>query len=366
VIAPFGGGAQTLTRLDPLTLRPRGPSLRLGEYHGAWSISPDRTRVALGMGSPGVRTCGAGVCIVDVASLRVVNDIDAPIAAEAVGWLSARRVAYIIQSGDLVVADPVTGQTLHSRRVAGPSQLSPATTLSRGRLVAVVRTATGRARLVVVDRQGEVRAADLRAIRLGDDPPLPPERAGVTVDPHRDRALVFPARGPVAEVDLGTLDVRYHRLRRRAAARAAGAGVRHATWLGRGLVAVAGEDFVRVRPFERIPAGVQVVDTRAWTARTVHPRASRAQVAGGRLLVWTDSGYTARGVGLRVYRRGGRGLVGRLFGGEALDVEVAGGIAYARGARALRVVRLSPPRVIRELRPGRAEIQLLNGRIGSG
>jgi len=88
--APVGIVSRTLARLDPLSLKPLAPRLRLGEYHDTWSFSPDRSRLALGMGGVG-RICGAGICIVDLASMRIIEHVEAPIAAEAVGWVSRRR-----------------------------------------------------------------------------------------------------------------------------------------------------------------------------------------------------------------------------------------------------------------------------------
>jgi hypothetical protein len=70
------------------------------------------------------------------------------------------------------------------------------------------------ARLVVVERDGHVREVDLDRIVVGVDhrPPLGPDfrSAGLALD--RGRAIVAGSRGPVAEVSLRTLRVRYHRV----------------------------------------------------------------------------------------------------------------------------------------------------------
>jgi hypothetical protein len=39
-----------LTGLDPASLRPRGPRVRVPEYHSTWSFSPDGREVAVGTG----------------------------------------------------------------------------------------------------------------------------------------------------------------------------------------------------------------------------------------------------------------------------------------------------------------------------
>lgn len=373
VVAGQDGSVPALTRVDPLSLEPRSRAVRLGEYHDAWSFSPDRSQIALGMGGPGRDVCGAGICIVDLAAMKVRNDVEAPIAAEAVAWLTRRRVVGILQSGEVVVADPATGRTLQRRRVADGPQLSPSVSLWRDRLVALVQSTAGVVQLVVVDGEGRVRAADLREIRLRAEPHLPPERAGLAIDPGRARALVFAAGAPAAEVDLPTMRVSYHPVTGApdaAAPDGARSSVRHAVWLGDDRVALSGEDAVGdPSSVRRLPAGVRVVDTRAWTARTVHPRASRARLVGGRLLVYTQVPAAQRpaGVGLRVYGLDGERLVRHLFGDEALDVQVAGALAYARGRRALHVVRVRSGERVRELRARKGTgIELLGARLGAG
>jgi len=372
--APVGIVSRTLARLDPLSLKPLAPRLRLGEYHDTWSFSPDRSRLALGMGGVG-RICGAGICIVDLASMRIIEHVEAPIAAEAVGWVSRRRVVAVLQSGQVVVADPVTGKTRRRRHLRVATFGPPSAATPDGFAVLLGGDPL---RLVVVDAQGRLRAARLGRIRLRDEPPLPAERAGLAVDPARRRALVFAAGAPAAEVDLRTMRVRYHRLRTpptaRVPARGIRARVRCALWLGRGLVAVFGEDLVSdrgaaARGVKEFPAGVRVIDTERWTTRTVQRRAKRARLGAGRLLVYTrsPSALQPAGVGLRVYTRGGRRLFAHRFGNKTLDVQVAGGYAYALSSRALRIVRVRSGRVLRESgRPPSGETRILSSRLGSG
>jgi len=381
--SPVGVVSRTLARLDPLTLTPREPRLRLGEFHETWSFSPDRSRVALGMGSPSARICGAGICIVDLASMRIVEDIDAPIAAEAVGWVSGRRVVAVLQSGEVVVANPETGETLPGHDLSA-EVLGPTSAATPNGFAVVV--GGGPSRLVEFDRRGRMRIAELERIRLEDRKPFPPEAAGLAVDPTGRRALVFAAGAPAAEVNLKTMEVRYERVRARAANRGAAQGarasIRSADWLGRGLVAVSGSDWVRDRaaPFgsRPIPAGVKVIDTEAWSARTVNRRATGAARAAGRLLTWTSSALPSRGVGLRIYSRSGRRLLAHRFGDETLSVQVVGGYAYVLGAadrrdrrgrrlQELRVVRVRSGRVVhRADRPAAASVLLFSCRLGSG
>jgi hypothetical protein len=373
--APLGIVSRTLARLDPRSLKPRGLRLHLGEYHDTWSFSPDGSRLALGMGSPS-RICGAGVCIVDLASMRIIKDVEAPIAAEAVAWLRPRRVVAVLQSGEIIAADPVTGKTLRRQRLSVAPFGPPSAGAPRERLLVLL--GDDPLKLVSIDAQGRPRVARLGRVRLGDASPLPPERAGLTVDPRRGHALVFAAGAPAVEVDLRTMRVRYHRLRTQPVAHAPAeelrARLRYALWLGRGLVAVFGEDVVLdrgagVRGVKEFPAGVQLIDTETWTVRTLHRRASRARRAAGRLLVYTRSPSAQRpaGVGLRVYTSGGRRLLTHLFGNKALDVQVAGGYAYALSSRAVRIVRVRSGSVVRESGPPPSrEIRILSTRLSSG
>ena len=370
VVSPPDGSAPVLTRLDPRSLEPRGPSLELGEYHDAWSFSPDGSQVALGMGGPGRETCGAGICIVDAESMKVRADVEAPVAAEAVAWLTPRRVAAVLQSGELVVADAHSGRTLKRASLTAGPVLSPPVALWRGRLVALVAGADGAAQIVTADAQGTVRSAKLSGIGLRAGPELPPPRPALSVDPRRPRALVVGAGAPAAEVDLRSMRVRRHPLPAPASGAAPDgprSSTRHAVWLGRDLVAVAGEDVVGASGGERrLPAGVQLVDTHTWRARLLEPRASRARLADGRLVVHTQP-PSAEGVGLRLYTGDGARLEHHLLGGAALDVQVAGPFAYALAGDSVHVVDITSAEVVRRPDAGRAEgLELLGSRLGTG
>ena len=344
ILAPLNGDARTLTRFDPLSLRPMGPRITLPEYHDAWSHSPDRSRLALGMGGAG-RTCGRGICLVDVRDMEIVGRVAAPIAVEALAWMRPRRIVAALQARHgVIVVDPTTGAIVRHT----PLPLSP-------RYGAWARTPAGLAfltegrllRLVVADAAGDVRIAPLPRIR--------PRRSGFpgfAVDRRGRRALVFAGRAPAAEVDLRTMEVRYHRVagHDRGGDRARPEELAGAVWLGKGLVAVFGHDPASA------PAGVHIVDTRTWRVRIVDRNASRARLAAGRLLVYSDvPAPRAAGVGLRVFTRDGGRLVSHLLGRQVLEVEVAGGRAYAYRAagtsRALHVVRTRSGTIIRTTRP---------------
>jgi hypothetical protein len=170
---------------------------------------------------------------------------------------------------------------------------------------------------------------------------------------------VVGADTPVAEVDLRGLGVAWHRTEPRpgplqrladwllpaAEAKSVHGPVRMAAWLGDGLLAVWGQD--EGRPEVRgptvewqwlRPAGLRLVDTRTWRATTIHPDASGAVWAGGRLLAFgrllgppahPDADEpTQRTYGLTVFGPGDRRPV-HLFGNRQVTwLEVSGGRAY--------------------------------------
>ena len=57
LISPFGGRGVVLSKLDPLTLRPIGRRVQVGEYHDAWSFSP---RYAYALNSRALRIVAIG------------------------------------------------------------------------------------------------------------------------------------------------------------------------------------------------------------------------------------------------------------------------------------------------------------------
>jgi hypothetical protein len=347
VFSPFDGSARTLARLAPHSLRPAVPRVRLPEYHDNWSFSPDGSRVALGMGGAG-DVCGRGICVVDMRSMTIAAQIHAPTAVEAVAWLRPRRIVGVLQTGGIIVGDPVTGAVV-LRRDFPYDTFYPA----------VARTSAGfavmfdsvPARLMLVDPRGEMRSVALNGIA---------RNAGLAADRRTGRAFVVGAGRRVAVVDLRTMTVKYRRVRVPRMTRS-----REALWLGRGLLALWGGS----------GAGAHVVDTRTWSVRTVSRAATGVRRAAGRLLVYSDRrvGRAGRGIGLRVFTRDGARLVQHLFGTRKLSMEVAGGRAYvagpdARGRRTAWIVDARSGERIRTLAPPRRayDVRILGSRLGSG
>jgi hypothetical protein len=182
---------------------------------------------------------------------------------------------------------------------------------------------------------------------------------------------VVAAGAPVAEVDLTTLRVGYHRLAtptsplRRLAnwlvppAKAKGATdgpARRALWLGEGLLAVAGLDAeasnTRQGAREVLrPSGLELIDTRSWTVRMVDPRTSGIQLAGGRLFAtsyrYDSNDGEPKGHGLTIFGPGDRRPVHLMGSDEVWDVQVHGDLAYVRRGSGYSVVDLRTNRVLR-------------------
>ncbi|MGH3031970.1 MAG: hypothetical protein ACRDNE_14645 [Gaiellaceae bacterium] len=239
------------------------------------------------------------------------------------------------------------------------------------------------ARLGVFDVQVGLRDVPLARIRAGwireksrRDETIDRRRSpGLAVDPEGGRAFVLDPDEFVAEVDLSHLSVAYHDLRERVSllgrlrnwleptARADGGGgftgpVRHALWLGGGIVAVSGWDDRLVGAGGYLeqrstPAGVTLVDTGDWTTRRIDDGASDIKLADGALLAYGSlwDGSVWSGIGLRVYSRDGERPF-KLFDGEPIfTVQAAGGYAYPQLENSCRgwVVDLHSGKILREL-----------------
>src|SRR5207245_10193232 len=86
----------TLSRVNRLSLARIGPKVVLGEVHSGWAISPDGSRVAIGISAPG-RHARIGVRVVDLRRWKAAAGIETGIAAEALWWPTARRLVAVVQ-----------------------------------------------------------------------------------------------------------------------------------------------------------------------------------------------------------------------------------------------------------------------------
>jgi hypothetical protein len=356
-------GSAFLARLDPQSLKPVSRKVEVGEYHRTWTLSPDGSHVALGVGGQGI-----GIEIVELETMKLVRRVRTGIAAEALDWLTPRRLVAGLQRGGTVLVDPRTGRIL--RRWPAFS-FPDASAHAPGRFVLLVpqlrkstpglplRRVAGSPRLAVVDAKGRLRSVTLRRIRLGvrsSNGIQYADHAGLVVDRAREQAYVVAAGAPVANVDLRTMRVSYHRLepllqrpRNPVVVRERGALA-----LGSGQLVVFGRDLVIAHgPKEPVlvPAGAAVVNTAGWSWHTLDRAGTGVALAGRRIVVYGPGRYPAAGVGLRGYTAGGRRVFSLFNRKRVFDVRVAGRSLYVRTSRAVHVVDGRSGKVVREIAP---------------
>jgi hypothetical protein len=369
-----------LRRFSRTSLAPSSQAVKLGHNGGAWSFSPDESLVALAGAAP------LEIRIVDIGRMRLDKVLPLPRdfarppeepAVTSLAWPTERRILALVEWGAwnhaLVVIDPF------ERRIVSRETIE-------GTLVALARTHDGLALLLApIGRIGPARlllinsAGDQRSIALADvhagletiDRQNSVQRLAIpalAVDPAGARALVVPAAGVVAEVDLASGRVGYHDVREpisllgrlrnwlepAAEAKTAEGPERQAVWVGEHLVAVSGQDNQLAKGAEQTtPAGLALIDVRRWTKRILDEHASQFSFSAGTLLAygttWTDA-TQERGMGLTGYGLDGRERF-HLFENEPIYfVETAGPYAYVwRGRQSPVAVDLRSGKVSGEL-----------------
>jgi hypothetical protein len=348
-------GSVGLVRVDRNTLRPlTGPRVPLAGEPLGWSFAPDRSKLAVGSTQR-----GAKLRLINLRAMRAFGDVRVMRRGSGVAttWAGPRRVLAVVVTpgccgaGDTIVAavDAVRRRVIWRRRLGGSLQAGER--LRRGLLLVLGPRgrAVGPSRLVRVGSRGGIRSQPLPEIRSGVAPygfATQVWDPALAIDPSRRRAFVVQAHAPLAEIDLRTLQVRWHPVEAvTRAAEALGGPTRHALWLGRGLLAVTGFDSHfspgdhpgGVRGWQT-PAGLTLVDTRRWRARTIDPRTTDAQLVSGTLLASSflfDSRRQAPyGSGLTGYSIDGRRKF-HLFGKAPLaGVEPLGSRALVGAQRA--------------------------------
>lgn len=160
---PLGVVDQTLGQFDRDSLRPAGPTIEVLEPHTGPALSPNGRRIALGVSSPGSPNLPGvgrvGLWLIDKTTMTVAHEVRTGIAAEEVVFPGV--VAALLQNGDLVIVDPVSGRIRH-RRALGWSSCAPAGIEVAGRGVLVSRIQSNGVDLAVVDANGRVRTKFVR------------------------------------------------------------------------------------------------------------------------------------------------------------------------------------------------------------
>jgi len=319
------GGAYRLVQVDPATLGVARTSAPLAQGYG-WARSPDGGMLVLGTGVKGSYETTA-LQFADPATLELVGKpVTFSGVVRAALWPAPRNVFAVVESlgnSRLVSVDALTRKVVAGRALGG--QVLSYARFDRGLVLLLgVDGKLAPARLVVVYPDGSVRSVRLGRIRAGalwnwnaGDGIGQVREPGVAVDDAGRVAYVVDPGWLVAAVDLGTLRVSYHRPLRTLVSRIASwltpvaeakglnGPVRTARWLGDGLVAVSGSNQTAVRKkggtvYSGNPAGVSVLDTRAWSVRTIDPEGNSATIGEGILLTtggrWSSTGSSSRGV----------------------------------------------------------------------
>jgi hypothetical protein len=277
-----------LSRVSGRTLEPvAGRSVSIPFVVGVAERSPDGGSVAVGDAE------GGTVKLVDVERMRALGTIDVGPApfVEKLHW--ARPDLLLASLGGVpsrvAALDPVTRRVLSVRSLGGAMLYSEPAGDSLVFLVAPSH-GIGSARLVVFDGSA-LRTAELPEIRAGwgeegsrEDYRAQQSVPALAVEPSGARALVLPAGGRVAEVDLAGMNVRYHdlsepvsllgRLRDwlepAAHAKMLQGPDRNAVWLPTGLVAVSGAQYATEGDqVDMTPAGLSLIDPSDWSVRRV-------------------------------------------------------------------------------------------------
>jgi hypothetical protein len=330
-----------LVRLDSSTFAPLKSSSRIGFYDG-WVRSPDGKQVAVATHPYNTsREWPSTLRFADARTLKwSPRRIPLGGAFRGALWPNPGTLLALTTNDcctlDLTLAtiDVRAGAVRARQTVAGPVG-----TIARGTdslvLLSHDRDAISPVRLTVVGADASIRTVRLERIlsgillpdasQVGDQ-----QTPGLAVDPDGGVAYVVGGDGLVAAVSLTDLSVSYHRpatsllaravgwLTPAAAAKAVNGASRSARWLGDGLLAVTGSDGTAAKnadgtiTFEYRPAGLQIVDTRSWSIRTINSGADWIAVADGMLL--TTGGTTRSDGSSTVYA--GEGLAA--FGADGL------------------------------------------------
>jgi hypothetical protein len=256
----------------------------------------------------------AAVALVDVEGMRALGTIEVAMDSwiERLHWADPDLLLASLGGSTSHVAalDPVTREVLSVRDLEGITLYSSA---AGGELVFLLAPSAGigPARLVVTDGKRS-RSAGLAEVEAGweqgnaEDPATRQSVPALAVDPSGTRALVVPAGNRVAEVDLRTMEVRYHdltepvsllgRLRDWLEPPAHAKGMldgpdRNAVWLPSGLVAVSGSHYTMDGDSVDVtPAGLALIDPSDWSVRRLSDEPSWVTFRGGALLAsaWTE------------------------------------------------------------------------------
>jgi hypothetical protein len=347
-----------VTQLEPLSLEPVGPRIRLRLGGGSASaVSPNGRRLALGTGAPGIQ----------VIDLRRMKEV-AFVRLGGTGWVThvfwEHGLVFAVVEGDrsasLVLVDPVGWEVVRRDPLAGMvvgADVGSEEGTAQVVLLTAPRRHVGPVTITVAGGKGGDSVV-VREISGGSETSNTEDGyharqviPGLAIDQAGKRALIVPAGRTVAEVSLDDLAIRYHMLSQpvsllgrlhnwlepSAEAKLIEGPQRKAAWLGDGLIALTGADYATVNDSNGQPevhvqaAGLSFIDTRDWSLRKINEETSDFTVSGSTLLAFGDTSWgdpAAKRLGLVGYDHHGGELFQVLNGRRVGWLETAGDLAY--------------------------------------
>jgi hypothetical protein len=281
--------AGRLAWFDPASLSVlRGRRVPLAGHTGSWTFSADRSVLAIAArGYPGIRFVNArGMRL--LGTLVLPHDSEAYIAGLA--WARPDRLLVAVstgQGGFVALIDPQRRREIRRMDIGS---VRAATAVPGGvALLLGPATGLGSAQLALVDADGTVRRATIDRIQIGTAPSqtendvrIDVREPGFAVDRAGRRAYVVGGDFTVAAIDLDSLAVAYHSPSTRTLAKNVTGPSRQAAWLGNGMLAVSGVDYMGSE--DGVPVGLRLVDTRDWSFRTVDPSVGSFELGDGALV----------------------------------------------------------------------------------
>jgi hypothetical protein len=373
-----GQESWTLAPVNALTLKQRkGRSLRVGTRTIAWSFSPERSKLVL------ADYASAGsLLFVDTHAMRSLGilDLGGFAQVQATFWPDESRLYVLVtrltrrEDGNfdrapssIIAVDPTARKVVGERSLDGWAYNGGH---GAGVLAFLLgpEDGVGPARLAVVGADGSVRTVGLDGVQVGSDsydPSNPTavgrfEVPGVAVAPDGSRAFVV-SPGQIAAVDLRSLDVSYHRLgstSRRLQKGAQEGKLRLALLAGDRLLVTGNDDTTSVGAdgtprVEPHPIGLQLVDTRDWSTKTIDQTTSYAVVTSNAIfatsLAWDPKRQRALGGGATIYDLSGARRA-HIFRGQEVYALAVGRRAFVpRDGQRYTIVSTTTGRIVRTL-----------------
>jgi hypothetical protein len=321
------------------------------------AVAPNRSTAVLGSEA-------GDLTVIDLVHLRQLGAVKTDLPGAAIfGWSWVGRSRLLLIDTSQQAVTEVLAVDVNARRPVRRQRLNGVVQgyarLPRGlALLVTPANEIGRARLVVSDANAGLRTVSLAEINAGfkqlDDtdgsgPRMEQAVPGIAADPTGRRVYVVPGNGPVAEVELASLEVTYHRLGRSASpwqrlarwwappaeAKILSGPSRSALWLGDGQLAVTGFDGSAKGHHMEIPSGLELIDTASWTVRQVDRHSSSAVLGAGRLLAFGTAFGTGpdganKGYGRTLYGPGDHRPVHRFGAKQVSWIQADGDLAYVQ------------------------------------